>query len=240
MNATTRADEIAKFDALAARWWDPDGPMRPLHRQNPLRTGWIIERIARMHGRDPTAPDALEGLSVLDLGCGAGLAAEVLARRGARVTGLDASAEAIAAAQAHAAAQGLEIDYQVGAPEDLAAGSFDVVTALEVIEHVADRESFAAALAARLAPGGIVFVSTLNRTARSLLLAKLGAEYVLRWLPRGTHNWRLFVTPGELAAALRPSGLRIRDIAGMVLDPIAGTWRSSQDVGINYITMASR
>lgn len=240
MSATARADEIAKFDALASRWWDPDGPMKPLHRQNPLRTGWIIERIARAHRRDPTDPQALAGLSVLDIGCGAGLAAEVLARRGASVTGLDASVEAIAAARAHATEQGLDIDYRASAPEELDAGAWDVVTALEVIEHVADRPAFAHAIAARLAPEGLAFISTLNRTARSLLLAKLGAEYVLRWLPRGTHDWRMFVTPAELAAALRPAGLGVRDIAGMVLDPLSGAWRTSRDVAINYIAMARR
>lgn len=231
--------EIAKFDALAARWWDPDGPMKPLHRMNPLRTGWITERIARHHRRDPAAPGALAGIEILDVGCGAGLAAEAFARRGARVTGLDAAGEALQAARAHAAAGGLDIAYREGLPEDLPDGeTFDAVVALEVIEHVADRAAFLAALARATRPGGLVFLSTLNRTPRSFLMAKLGAEYLLRLLPVGTHDWRMFVTPGELGAGLRAAGLQVADITGMTMDPLTGRWRACRDVGVNYLVMA--
>lgn len=239
-DGTAIGTEIAKFDRLARRWWDPDGPMAPLHRMNPTRIGWITARLAR---RDPAARDALAGLRILDVGCGAGLASEALARAGARVTGLDAAPDALAAARAHAAAGGLSIDYRDGAPEDLlAAGEapFDAVLALEVIEHVADRLAFCRHLAALVRPGGAVFLSTLNRTPRSFLMAKLGAEYLLRLLPIGTHNWRMFVRPAELGVELRAAGLRVADIAGMTMDPLTGRWRISRDVGVNYLAMARR
>jgi 2-polyprenyl-6-hydroxyphenyl methylase/3-demethylubiquinone-9 3-methyltransferase len=233
--------EIAKFDRLAAEWWDPQGPMAPLHAMNPARMGWIIARIARRHGRDPEAAAPLAGLAVLDVGCGAGLAAEALARAGAQVTGLDAAGAALSAARRHAKAGGLTIDYREGRPEDLmAAGEagFNAVIALEVIEHVADREGFCQHLAGLVTPGGPVFLSTLNRTRRAYLLAKLGAEYLLRLLPIGTHEFSMFVRPAELGADLRAAGLRVADIAGLTMDPLTRRWRVTRDVGVNYLVMA--
>ena len=229
------AAEIAQFDALAAQWWDPNGPMRPLHRMNPARVGWIAERIGRHFPDQPH-------LRLLDVGCGAGLAAEALARRGFDVLGLDAAGAAIEAGRAHAAGQGLKLDYRVGTAEQLAAERtrFPVITALEVIEHVAEPAAFVASLAALLEPGGLLFVSTLNRTSRSYLTAKLGAEYLLRLLPIGTHDWRKFVTPAELGAQVRAAGLRMVDMAGMTPAPLTGGWRAGRDLAVNYIALAAR
>ncbi|MBN8925963.1 MAG: bifunctional 3-demethylubiquinol 3-O-methyltransferase/2-polyprenyl-6-hydroxyphenol methylase [Rhodospirillales bacterium 69-11] len=238
--ATVSPAEVARFDALAARWWDPNGPMKPLHRMNPARVGWIADRIAR---RFPAAA----GVRLLDVGCGAGLAAEALAKRGYDVLGLDAAGEAIAAAEAHAAGrqaggEPLALRYRSGVAEDLVAegARFSVITALEVIEHVPDQAGFLRVLASLLAPDGLLFLSTLNRTRRSFLTAKLGAEYVLRWLPVGTHDWRQFVTPGEMAAMLRGAGLRVTDSAGLEPMPLRGGWRTSRDLGVNYLVAASR
>lgn len=226
------AAEVARFDALAGRWWDPDGPMRPLHRMNPARIGWIEQRIRARFGA--------RGVRVLDVGCGAGLAAEALARRGHDVLGIDVAGEALAAARAHAAGSGVAVAYREVATEDLLAehARFDVVTALEVIEHVADPAAFVATLSRLLAPGGLLFISTLNRTPRAFVTAKLGAEYVLRLLPVGTHDWRRFITPAELGGHLRAAGLRTADIAGLLPDPLRGGWRSGRDVAVNYIVMA--
>ena len=220
--------EIAKFSLLAQRWWDPAGPMRPLHRMNPLRVAWIDDRI---RARLP-AP-----VRLLDLGCGAGIAAEALARRGHDVLGLDASPEAIEAAQSHAASLSVTLRYRAGEPEDLIADGqkFDVVTALEVIEHVEDQPAFMRLLATLTAPGGLVFVSTINRTWRSLAVAKIGAEYIARLLPPGTHDWRRFVPPETLASHARAAGLALFDITGMEMGLATGDWRPTRDVGVNYL-----
>jgi 2-polyprenyl-6-hydroxyphenyl methylase/3-demethylubiquinone-9 3-methyltransferase len=221
--------EVAKFGRLAAQWWDVSGPMRPLHRMNPLRVGWIDARLA--------GPARL-----LDLGCGAGIAAEALARCGHSVLGLDASADAVAAAEAHAAGLGLDLAYRVGSAEDvLAEGArFEAVTALEVIEHVEDQAGFMRLLASLVEPGGKVFVSTLNRTLRSLAVAKIGAEYVARLLPRGTHDWRRFLAPEALAAHGRAAGLSLIDITGMEMGVLSGDWRATRDVGVNYLAAFRR
>ncbi len=242
MNGTASANEIAKFDRIAADWWDPAGPMAPLHRMHPCRMEWVITGICTALGRDPAAPLPLAGLRVLDVGCGAGLVAESLAQAGAEVTGLDAAAEALAVARRHAEAGGLAITYRDGTPEALLAegiAAFDVVTALEVVEHVVDRPGFCADLARLARPGGLVVLSTLNRNLRSLLTAKLAAEYLLRWVPAGTHDWRGFVRPAELGADCRAAGLHVRRIAGMALAP-GGGWRITRDVGVNYLMLTQK
>ena len=225
---SVRADEVARFDALAARWWDPAGPMAPLHAMNPLRVGWVDRRLRARFGGP---------VRVLDLGCGAGLAAEALARLGHHVLGVDAAGEAVEAARTHADGAGLPLDYRVGTAEEVAADGtrFQAVTALEVIEHVADPAAFVALLGQLLDPGGMLFISTINRTARSLAVAKVGAEYVLRLLPRGTHDWRRFVTPAELKGYARAARLRWLGASGMIFDPLARRWRMGNDLGVNYI-----
>ena len=228
-SGTVSAAEVRKFDLLAARWWDPNGPMKPLHRMNPTRVGWIESLI----------PHATR---ILDVGCGAGLAAETLARHGHDVLGIDAAGEAIEAARAHAAGKHLTLAYRSCLAEDLIAegARFPVITCLEVIEHVPDPAGFLRTLVKLLEPGGLLVLSTLNRTRRSWLTAKIGAEYVLRMLPVGTHDWRAFITPSELAAMLRAAGLRVGPTTGLVASPMTGQWKTARDMATNYMMAAIR
>lgn len=232
--------EAARFAAIAGEWWDARGKFRPLHALNPPRLRFIRDNLAAHFGRDPLRPRPLAGLRLLDIGCGGGLIAEPMVRLGGEVTGVDAAPENIAVAARHAQEAGLSIDYRSGTAEELAAAGkrFDAVLALEIVEHVADLPLFFRACAELVRPGGAFVLSTLNRTAKSFLLGKIGAEYVLRWLPRGTHDWRRFVTPAEAAAGLRPHGLRVEAVGGLGYDMLADEWVLSGDVDVNYMLFA--
>lgn len=235
--------EVAKFEAMAAEWWDPDGKFRPLHMMNPCRLGYVVEQIAAEFARDPKVAQPFAGLRLLDVGCGGGLLAEPMARLGAEVVGVDAAARNIPVAEVHAAQSELAIDYRHGTAEALAAGGerFDVVLAMEVIEHVADPPAFLGACRELLVPGGLLVCSTINRNPKSWLMAIVGAEHVLRWLPKGTHDWRKFVTPDELLALFRGAGLEPVDRKGFVFDPFDWSWRiSDRDLSVNYVAAAVR
>jgi 2-polyprenyl-6-hydroxyphenyl methylase/3-demethylubiquinone-9 3-methyltransferase len=239
-SATVDPAEIARFAALAESWWDPAGKFKPLHRLNPLRLGFLRDRLAAHFGRDPAARRPFDALRLLDIGCGGGLVAEPMTRLGFAVTGIDAAAETVATARAHAEQSGLAIDYRAMAADTLAESveRFDVVLALEIVEHVADLDAFLAAAATLVRPGGAFVAATLNRTAKSYLFAIVGAEYLLGWLPRGTHEWQKFVRPSELAALLRRNRLGIREIAGVAYSPFADSWSLSADLDVNYMVFA--
>jgi 2-polyprenyl-6-hydroxyphenyl methylase/3-demethylubiquinone-9 3-methyltransferase len=234
--------EVAKFSALAEEWWDPKGKFAPLHKFNPVRLGFIRETAAAHFGRDARSLRPFDGLSLLDIGCGGGLLCEPMARLGFAVLGADASQKNVKTAAAHAAATGLAIDYRAVTAEELAAEGrdFDVVLNMEVVEHVADLNAYLAACAKLVRPGGLMLVATLNRTLKSLALAKIGAEYVLGWLPRGTHDWSRFVEPKNLQAMLEENGLNILKTQGVVFDPLFWNWRLSADVDVNYMMVAAR
>ena len=236
-DASVDPAEIDRFSALAETWWDADGPMRPLHRLNPVRLAYIRDKLCRQFERDGALLRPLEGLKIVDVGCGGGLLSEPLARLGADVVGIDAAAENIGVAQAHAEETGLAIDYRCTTAEALAADGarFDAVVSMEVVEHVADLGAFLTALAQLAKPDGAVLLSTLNRTPKAWALAIVGAEYVLRWLPRGTHDWRKFVKPAELVRKSRSAGIVLEDVTGMSLDLRSRDWRLSPDRDVNYL-----
>ncbi|WP_086466265.1 bifunctional 2-polyprenyl-6-hydroxyphenol methylase/3-demethylubiquinol 3-O-methyltransferase UbiG [Oceanibaculum nanhaiense] len=242
MGSTVDAREIAQFAAIADAWWDEEGAFKPLHRLNPVRLRYIRDNLCAHFGLDSEAPKPLAGLRLADVGCGGGLLCEPLTRMGATVTGIDAAEEGIAAARAHAEAVGLEIDYRAATAESLVAAgeSFDAVISMEVLEHVADVDAFLAACRDLTRPGGALALSTLNRTPKSYLMAIVGAEYVLRWLPRGTHDWKKFIRPSELAAALRRQGLEMTDLTGIEYSPLADRFSLGDDLGVNYLAFATR
>lgn len=234
--------EVDRFAQMASEWWDPNGKFRPLHNLGPARLGFILDTLAE-HFRLPSAGlKRLSGLSVLDIGCGGGLVCEPLSRLGARVTGLDPAAENIEAARHHASGQGLAVTYRAGRVEDLVGetATFDAVLCLEVVEHVPDVGAFLRLCASLVRPGGLMILSTINRTLKAYALAIIGAEYILRWLPVGTHQWDRFVTPDELARHLAAAGLETPSMRGLVYNPIADRWSLSADTDVNYMAAAAR
>jgi len=242
-HSTVDEGEIERFSRIAEEWWDPKGKFAPLHRLNPVRLGYIRDRAAAHWQRDPLGGSPLAGLSLLDVGCGGGLLCEPMTRLGAAVTGIDAADRNIATARLHAERQGLAIDYRAATAEALATEGrqFDIVLALEIVEHVADVDLFLQSCGRLAKPGGLVFMSTLNRTAKAWALAIAGAEYVMRWLPRGTHDWRKFLKPSELVRGLRHVGVEPQEIGGVVYSPLSREWSlHKRDLDVNYMLYGSK
>ncbi len=248
MSAATHASsvdaaEVEKFSRIAAQWWDPRGKFAPLHRFNPVRLGFIRDQAAARFGRDARAPAPFAGLRLLDIGCGGGLLAEPMARLGFTVTGVDASARNIAVASLHAAEAGVSVDYRNMTVEELLeedAGGFDVVLNMEVVEHVNDPGRFLRDASRLMKPGGVMIVATLNRTLKALATAKIGAEYVLGWLPRGAHDWRKFLTPDEVRLFLSSEPVAVQGPFGVAYTPLADRWSLSADASVNYMMTAER
>lgn len=234
--------EVDRFSAMAAEWWDPRGKFKPLHKFNPVRLAYIRDRVSANFGRDPKGPKPLEGLRLLDIGCGGGLLSEPMARMGAEVVGADASEKNIRIAQTHAAGSGVQVDYRAVTAESLAeAGeTFDVVLNMEVVEHVADVEFFMTTCASMVRPGGLMFVATINRTVKAAALAIFAAENVLRWLPRGTHQYEKLVRPEELEKPIAANGMEITDRTGVFFNPLSNQWNLSKDMDVNYMIVAKR
>jgi len=243
MTTTTINDEeVAKFSAMAEEWWDPAGKFKPLHKFNPVRIGYVRDKAIGHFGRDAGQLRPLAGLRILDIGCGGGLLSEPMARLGATVVGADASERNIRIAQLHAGQSGLDIDYRATTAEALAAGGerYDIVLNMEVVEHVDNVPLYMKSCADLVAPGGLLFTATINRTLRARAFAIFAAENVLRWLPKGTHSYEKFLTPDEIAALIERNGLQVVDRTGVVFHPLADEWRQSRDMGINYMVLAAR
>jgi 2-polyprenyl-6-hydroxyphenyl methylase/3-demethylubiquinone-9 3-methyltransferase len=241
-DTTINDDEVEKFGRMAEEWWDPKGKFRPIHKFNPVRLAYIRDKAVSHFGKDGTNIRPLSGLRVLDIGCGGGLLSEPMARLGADVVGGDAAARNIAIAKLHAQQSGLSIDFRATTAEALAAGGeqFDIVLNMEVVEHVDNVPLYMKSCANLVAPGGLMFVATINRTARALALAIFGAEYVLRWLPRGTHTYEKFLTPDEIRALLNRNALRVADQTGVVYNPLRDSWQLSRDMGVNYMVLGAK
>ncbi|HEX2256960.1 MAG TPA: bifunctional 2-polyprenyl-6-hydroxyphenol methylase/3-demethylubiquinol 3-O-methyltransferase UbiG [Afifellaceae bacterium] len=241
-SGTVDRQEVEKFARLAAEWWDPDGPLKPLHRLNPVRLGYVRDQVCSRFGREATTPKPFTGLRILDIGCGAGLLTEPMARLGAEVVGADPAEANIAVARLHGERAGLAIDYRATTAEALAESgeSFDAILAMEVVEHVADLPAFLRASAAMLRPEGLMLLATINRTAKAFALAIVAAEYVLGWLPRGTHSYDRLIQPQELERALALAGLAVTDRAGVSYHPLPDRWQRSRDLDVNYMVSAER
>jgi 2-polyprenyl-6-hydroxyphenyl methylase/3-demethylubiquinone-9 3-methyltransferase len=243
-NAASTIDdaEVARFSAMADEWWDPRGKMAVLHKFNPIRLGYIRDAACKTFDRNPKQLDCLKDLRILDIGCGGGVLSEPLARLGASVVGADPAERNIAVAKLHAEQSGVAVDYRATTAEALAdAGErFDIVLAMEVVEHVADVKLFVQRCAEMVRPGGLMIAATINRTLKSFALAIVGAEYLLRWLPRGTHQWDKFVTPDELEIAMERAGLRTIDERGVIYNPLADRWSLSRDIDVNYMVLAEK